>query len=115
MEEAILARDYESFAALTMLDSDHFHELCHTTDPPIHYMNEVSNAVVALVHAFNTTAGGRKVAYTFDAGPNAVLYLLEQHVPAMLAILLKYFPRQAIADSEYVHKWLDEVDQSIDR
>lgn len=61
MEHAILERDYEAFAHLTMLDSDHFHELCHTTEPPIHYMNDVSRAVVALVRAYNAAPGGMKV------------------------------------------------------
>lgn len=33
-----------------------------------------------------------QVAYTFDAGPNACLYLLEKDVPEMLALIKNIFP-----------------------
>jgi len=32
------------------------------------------------------------VAYTFDAGPNACLYLLEEHVPTVISIVRHFFP-----------------------
>jgi len=32
------------------------------------------------------------VAYTFDAGPNACLYLLEENVEMVLGILHHFFP-----------------------
>ena len=34
----------------------------------------------------------RQVAYTFDAGPNACLYLMEDMVPTMLGLVQNYFP-----------------------
>ena len=33
-----------------------------------------------------------QVAYTFDAGPNACLYLLEENVEMVLGILHHFFP-----------------------
>ena len=33
-----------------------------------------------------------QVAYTFDAGPNACLYLMEDMVPMMLGLVQTYFP-----------------------
>ena len=33
-----------------------------------------------------------QVAYTFDAGPNACLYLLEEHVEMVLSLLCHFFP-----------------------
>ena len=90
MEAAIREKNFADFAKLTMLDSDHFHELCHTTVPPIYYMNEVSKNVVALVNEFN--ANEIRAAYTFDAGPNAVIYLPRRFVPEFVAGVLRFFP-----------------------
>ncbi len=33
-----------------------------------------------------------KVAYTFDAGPNAVLYALSSDIPEILALVTHFFP-----------------------
>lgn len=90
MEKAIKEKDFDKFAELTMVDSDHFHELCHTTVPPIYYMNEVSHNVVKLVNEFNKEE--TKAAYTFDAGPNAVIYLPRKYVKEFLAHVVKIFP-----------------------
>jgi len=32
------------------------------------------------------------VAYTFDAGPNAVLYALSPDIPEILALVTHFFP-----------------------
>jgi len=42
----------------------------------------------------------RKVAYTFDAGPNACLFLLENEIPEVLALIKYFFPPDA--DSGFV-------------
>ncbi|KAF2766418.1 MVD1, mevalonate pyrophosphate decarboxylase [Teratosphaeria nubilosa] len=76
MEKAVHDRDFEAFAALTMKDSNNFHATCLDTDPPIFYMNDASRAAVRMVEAINTNAGKTVAAYTFDAGPNAVIYYL---------------------------------------
>jgi len=36
---------------------------------------------------------GLQVAYTFDAGPNACLYLLEENVEMMLGLICHFFPQ----------------------
>ena len=33
-----------------------------------------------------------QVAYTFDAGPNACLFLMEKDVPEVLAMIQRFFP-----------------------
>ena len=33
-----------------------------------------------------------QVAYTFDAGPNACLFLMEKEVPEVLAMIQHFFP-----------------------
>lgn len=78
MEEAIAARDFEKFAEVTMRDSNSFHSTCADTYPPIFYMNDVSRAAVRAVEMVNKAAGKTVAAYTFDAGPNAVIYYLEE-------------------------------------
>jgi len=40
-----------------------------------------------------------QVAYTFDAGPNACLYLLEENVPMMLGLVCHFFPQQTRNDN----------------
>lgn len=78
MEKAIRGRDFESFAEVTMRDSNSFHATCLDSWPPIQYMNDVSRAAVKLVENINAKAGKLICAYTFDAGPNAVIYYLEE-------------------------------------
>ena len=78
IESAIHHRDFPAFAEITMRDSNSFHATCLDTWPPISYMNDVSRAAVRLVHDINAVAGRTVCAYTFDAGPNAVIYYLEK-------------------------------------
>lgn len=87
METAIAARDFDAFARVTMRDSNGFHATCLDTEPPIFYLNDVSRAAIRAVEALNakSPAGGRCLAaYTFDAGPNAVIYYLDQDRDAVL-------------------------------
>ncbi|KAI1506673.1 diphosphomevalonate decarboxylase [Biscogniauxia marginata] len=79
MEKAIAARDFAAFAEVTMKESNSFHSCCSDTYPPIYYMNDVSRAAVRAVEAINAAAGKTIAAYTFDAGPNAVIYYLEEN------------------------------------
>ncbi|KZF25747.1 diphosphomevalonate decarboxylase [Xylona heveae TC161] len=79
MERAIAERDFDAFARLTMRDSNNFHAVCLDTEPPIFYLNDVSRAAIRLVECINAAAGKAVAAYTFDAGPNAVIYFLEQN------------------------------------
>ncbi len=109
MEQAILSKDYETFGKLTMQDSDDFHAVCADTDPPIYYLKPISHQIIHIIKCFNTFSGKTKVihsfihsvdshyhqaAYTFDAGPNAVIYLLQENVVPILALVMHYFPPQ---------------------
>lgn len=78
LEKAYLARDFDTFGRITMQDSNQFHAVCLDTYPPIFYMNDTSRIIIRLVHVLNEILGGVKAAYTFDAGPNAVIYTTEQ-------------------------------------
>lgn len=92
IEKAFLAKDFEAFGELTMRDSNQFHSVCADTYPPIFYMNDVSRQIVRIAHAYNKWAGETRVAYTYDAGPNAVLYTLDEFVIEVGALMTHYFP-----------------------
>lgn len=97
METAIKARDFDAFAQHTMADSNQFHAVCLDTEPPIFYLNDVSRSIIALVTEYNrasvAASGHLKAAYTFDAGPNAVIYALKDDVKPILDLVLRYFPQ----------------------
>jgi diphosphomevalonate decarboxylase len=84
MEKAIRERDFAAFAEVTMRDSNSFHATCADTYPPIFYMTDVSRAAIRAVETINAAAGRVVAAYTFDAGPNAVVYYLEQDAEAVV-------------------------------
>ena len=92
LEAAYVARDFETFGRLTMQDSNQFHAVCLDTYPPIFYLNDTSQAIIRLATAYNAYRKKICAAYTFDAGPNAVLYCLEEHAVEIGALLLQCFP-----------------------
>jgi len=114
MERAWLAKDFDAFAKLTMQDSNQFHSTCLDTYPPIFYLNDTSRDIIRLIHAYNdfyaTTmndGGGSgsngatslRVAYTFDAGPNAVLYTTAAHVQEVLQLVQFFFPEPSLKET----------------
>lgn len=86
MQKAIADRNFETFARLTMIDSNQLHAVCQDTYPPIRYMNDLSWQVVSFVHRFNEAVGATKLAYTFDAGPNAFLFCLDKDAADILGV-----------------------------
>ncbi|KAL2635789.1 hypothetical protein R1flu_007268 [Riccia fluitans] len=104
MEEAILNRDFPAFSKLTCADSNQFHATCLDTSPPIFYMNDTSRRLIGLVEKWNAQEGTPQAAYTFDAGPNAVLFAPNNEVAkSLLQRILYLFPPAADADiSKYV-------------
>lgn len=96
ISDAIKAKDFDVFAQITMQDSNQFHAVALDTNPPIFYMNDVSRSIVGLIVEYNRVsvmAGGKlRAAYTFDAGPNAVIYALQENIPEIVNLLVAYFP-----------------------
>ncbi|KAK7728751.1 diphosphomevalonate decarboxylase, partial [Cytospora paraplurivora] len=84
MEKAIREKDFGLFGEVTMRESNSFHATCADTYPPIFYMNDVSRAAVRAVEKINQAAGRTVAAYTFDAGPNCVVYYLEKDQAAVV-------------------------------
>jgi diphosphomevalonate decarboxylase len=97
IETAIKDKDFDSFATITMRDSNSFHAVCLDTDPPIFYLNDVSKSIIALITELNrasvAASRGLCAAYTFDAGPNAVIYALEKDVPVIIKLVNQFFPQ----------------------
>ncbi|KAL7252689.1 hypothetical protein ACSBR1_007286 [Camellia fascicularis] len=99
MEEAIKNRDFPSFAHLACADSNQFHAVCMDTSPPIFYMNDTSHRIIGCVEKWNRLEESPQVAYTFDAGPNAVMIARNRKVAALLLQrLLFHFPPNADTD-----------------
>ncbi|XP_028736674.1 diphosphomevalonate decarboxylase [Peromyscus leucopus] len=98
MTRCIRERDFQAFAQLTMKDSNQFHATCLDTFPPISYLNDTSRRIIQLVHRFNAHHGQTKVAYTFDAGPNAVIFALDDTVAEFVAAVRHSFPPAANGD-----------------
>lgn len=76
LEKSIRDKDFPTFAEYTMRDSNSFHATCADTYPPIFYMNDTSRAAIRAVDSINRQAGRTIAAYTYDAGPNCVIYFL---------------------------------------
>ena len=102
IEKAWLAKDFATFGQIAMADSNQFHATCLDTYPPIFYMNDVSRSVIRAVHVYNDWAGGVRAAYTFDAGPNAVLYTLDKHAVELAALMLRFYPTEVGAEESYI-------------
>lgn len=101
MEEFIAQRDFTGFANLTMADSNQFHATCLDTLPPIFYLNETSKAVIHIVHAYNAFKKSVRAAYTFDAGPNAVVFVQKSDMEELLQLFLANFPHPSTTG--YLH------------
>jgi diphosphomevalonate decarboxylase len=101
IEDAIQAKDFPRFAQTTMQDSNSFHAICLDSWPPIHYMNDVSRAAMNAVETANRSAGELICAYTFDAGPNAVIYYLEENAHRVAGVFRNVLPNVPGWDGEY--------------
>lgn len=101
IEKAIREKDFETFARVTMQDSNSFHAVCLDSWPPVPYLNDASKAAMDAVHTINRRAGKLICAYTFDAGPNAVIYYLEEHTHQVAGVLRGFLREKRGWEGEY--------------
>ncbi|ODV94257.1 hypothetical protein PACTADRAFT_35064 [Pachysolen tannophilus NRRL Y-2460] len=101
MKNSIIEKNFEKFAELTIKDSNSFHSVCLDSYPPIFYLNDTSKMIIKLINYLNEKNGKLIAAYTFDAGPNAVIYYLEEHESEVLGLLYKIFNKVKIGWENY--------------
>lgn len=101
MIQAIKENNFEKFAEITMRDSNQFHAVCLDTYPPCVYLNQVSHEIISFVHDYNKAAGQIKVSYTFDAGPNAFLFIQQKDLSKFMSELIEVFPSEQ-PNSSYI-------------
>lgn len=93
MKKSIIDKNFPVFAELTMKDSNSFHSTCLDSYPPIFYLNDTSKKIIKLVHSINEFYGETIAAYTFDAGPNAVIYYEDFNESKILSFLYQLFDK----------------------
>ncbi|KAJ2526231.1 diphosphomevalonate decarboxylase [Coemansia sp. RSA 1933] len=62
-------------------------------------MNDVSRSIASIVHAFNAVCGRLAAAYTYDAGPNAVIYAMSDDMRDLVELFTYCFPRDAVVSA----------------
>jgi diphosphomevalonate decarboxylase len=72
--QAILERDFETFADAVEQDSDLMHAVMHTSIPPLAYMQPATYQIIATVRDWRKQ--GHRVCTTVDAGPNVHIICL---------------------------------------
>jgi len=72
---AILNKDFDSFASIVELDSDIMHSVMMTSTPALHYWKPASLAVIDAVRQWRSE--GLATCYTVDAGANVHVICLE--------------------------------------
>jgi diphosphomevalonate decarboxylase len=90
MSKAYKSQDFQTFGTLMMRDSNQFHATCLDTYPPVFYLTDDSRKVINFVHALNEEAGCVRAAYTFDAGPNAVIFTQSKDTESFFKDLEKF-------------------------
>ena len=113
MEKAIIEKDFDKFAELTMKESSQLHAVCLDTFPSIEppYLNETSHQIMELVTVFNESSGRMKAAFTFDAGPNAFIFTTDEFLREFISLFDSYF-RPAGADGESFFRGLNRDDMN---
>lgn len=76
--EYIKTRDHQSLFKLIMRESNEIHSIMFESYPPIRYINDEGFSIMEKVHEFNNPE--IRIAYTFDAGTNPFIFVLEKDV-----------------------------------
>lgn len=82
---AILEKDHQKLFQIAMREANNLHAVMLDTWPPIIYLNDLSKKVIEAILDFNKKE--LKAGYTFDAGPNPIIFTLQKFAPQIKKIL----------------------------
>lgn len=85
IHQAIVEKDFKTFAELTMKDSNQMHAVCLDTYPPCIYMNDTSNSIINLIHSYNDAVNDVKVRNIF------IIYILHFFINYSMKLVLDIF------------------------
>ncbi|KAJ5075779.1 diphosphomevalonate decarboxylase [Anaeramoeba ignava] len=88
--KAIEAKNFAKFAKIVIRESNQLHSICLDSSPPLFYLNENSRAIISVMEDLNKSTSPI-VAYTFDAGPNAVLIFQKENKQKICSTLFSNF------------------------
>lgn len=109
--ESINEKNFHLFAQIIMQDSNQFHSICMDTYPPIFYLNEYSIEIINFVNAFNSLnleSIGNKAAYSFDAGPNAFIFILDEYLKQFLYLIKHFYFQNEQFSSQLFQTYLSD-------
>ncbi len=86
-------KDWAAMFGLVKEASDSFHRICLETRPPIAYLNDTSKRIVQLVESLELAA------YTFDAGPNAVVIALKDQAKELKSAVVDLVGEENVVES----------------
>ena len=87
VRQAILERDFNTFANFVELDSNMMHAVMMTSQPPLIYWQPATLAVMQAVEQWRSE--GLDVCYTIDAGPNVHVICSADHSATIKKMLLE--------------------------
>lgn len=74
MKNSIQENQINKLMKLMIKDSNQMHAICLDTYPALLYLNDFSRNIINLITQINKIIP-KKIGYTFDAGPHAVLMI----------------------------------------
>ncbi|MCP9263929.1 Diphosphomevalonate decarboxylase [Dirofilaria immitis] len=113
VKSAFQRRDFEELAEVIMSDSGQLHALCMDTLPSLKYLNDNSWYLMQLIHALNRYCKSKKVAYTFDAGPNCCLFMESVNVPLILAVIKQIAECSAAYEYENLKSLVEKEQENL--
>ena len=95
MQSKMKDKNFNQMGKLAIRDSNCFHAVCMDTYPPLFYLNDKSKEIIRLVDAYNKFEqlenDDLKVFYSFDAGPNAFLFVLDKYLSEFIYLIYIFY------------------------
>ena len=86
---AVISRDFRKLASVSRSSAMSMHALCLTACPPILYVTPETVKALELVSELSARL---PLFHTLDAGPNPILFTLDDHVDEVAGAMAAHFP-----------------------